>query len=37
MSDYLCRSDGCFCLVGAVRSSALYPYVDGFTGNDFGS
>ena len=31
VSDYLYRSDGSFCLVCAVCSSAIYPYVDGFT------
>ena len=31
VSDYLYRSDGCFCLVGFVHCSAIYPYVDGFT------
>jgi len=34
VSDYLYRPDGpdgCFCLVGAVHSSAIYPFVDGFT------
>jgi len=31
VSDYLYRSGGCFCLVGDVHSSAIYPYVDGFT------
>ena len=30
VSDYLYRSDGCFCLVGAVHSSAICPYDDGF-------
>jgi len=31
VSDYLYRFGGGFCLVGVVLSSAIYPYVDGFT------
>jgi len=31
VSDYLYRSGGGFCLVGAVHSSATYPYAYGFT------